>query len=98
MIAEATAAIVINKLGATYAGNLGGVFMPAMHPQIMEPLNPPVGTTYMVGGNRVVQAQDSQQHGPSSRRPYGRRGEPGQPGISYHTLCLDRLWSIRNAT
>ena len=80
MIAEATAAIVMNKLGTTYSGNLGGVFMPAIHTQIMEPL-PPVGSTYLVGGNRVVQAQENHLHGPSSRRPYGRGEQRGQPGI-----------------
>ncbi|CAM9477028.1 unnamed protein product [Heterosigma akashiwo] len=78
---EATAAIVMNKLGTAYSGNLGGVFMPAIHPQITEPLNPPVGSTYLVGGDRAVQAQGNQLHGPSSRRPYGRGEQWGQPGI-----------------
>ena len=80
MIAEATAAIVMNKLGTSYSGNLGGVCMPAMHPQIREPLNPPVGSIYSTGGYSATEAQGNYVHGPSSRRPYGRGEQRGQPG------------------
>ena len=65
----------MQRLGDNYRGNLGEASAPALHPQHEEILSPPIGAAYQNGGSRWVETADSQQQGPTNRRPYGKKDD-----------------------